>query len=140
MRKLNNLARNEFRKTFQDKDKYSVEDVISFLRPYFFIDEQKIYEQELRKEALSLIASTFRDEENIRQVFLFEEDGKSMFFNMDTVQRTDIAALEDTILNIQKRIAGLQKSLKKAIGRRDFLASQVSIAEWEKEQLKREAN
>ncbi len=103
----------------------TTEDVMELLRPHFTCDLQKLREQALRKNANNLMRS-YKDEKGIRTCFNRKtKDGESSYVNVD--KTTNLEALKDIELQLNKKYKGLNKSKKKIVRRYKELSGQISI-------------
>ncbi|NSB15868.1 hypothetical protein [Clostridium beijerinckii] len=105
----------------------TTDDVVELLRPHYIFNIRKLREQALRRTANNLMA-TYRDNKGVRTCFSCKDDsGNSKYFNIETT--TDLKALKNIEIQLNKKYKGLNISKKKVQRRRDELSGQVSFKE-----------
>lgn len=90
------------------------------------IDESKVLNQYKKARANRLIAS-FKDENGIRDCFTVKDGPIVTYVNISTTK--ELPLIKDVIGTLDKHLKGTNKSLQKAIKRRQVLEGQLSIEE-----------
>ena len=92
------------------------------------VDETKVVNQYKKARANRLIAS-FKDEKGIRECFSVKEGPVTTYVNISTSK--ELPLINDVIGTLDKHLKGTNKSLNKAIKRKQVLEGQMSIRELE---------
>jgi hypothetical protein len=138
MRNLDDHAREMLIELFENKPFISRDELKEFIKPYVDFDPDKAYDQELTKEVNSLIATTFRDSQDIRQCFMCKMEGMTVFAH--TEKTDDIKILENILNNLTAKRTGLDRSIKKLANKLFNLKYQINISDWQEQQAKNAAN
>lgn len=92
------------------------------------VDETKVVNQYKKARANRLIAS-FKDEKGTRECFSVKEGPVTTYVNISTSK--ELPLINDVISTLDKHLKGTNKSLNKAIKRKQVLEGQMSIRELE---------
>lgn len=127
---LEKKAREKILEQMEELDgQITTDDVVELLRPHYIFNIRKLREQALRRTANNLMA-TYRDSKGVRTCFSCKDDeGNSRYLNIETT--TDLKALKDIEVQLNKKYKGLDISKKKVQKRRQELSGQVSFKEIE---------
>lgn len=118
------------------KGEISQSDVIEELRPYFEFDSLYEKERALKRHANSLIKSII-DKEDERCCYALQESGKTTYIDIDKNKDVDTLFKIEHSLKIKQD--GINKSRKK-IMKRITTVSQMTIDQWQNDQLNADAN
>jgi hypothetical protein len=123
---------------FGDLSKVAKKDIIEAVRPYHKFDVEKERERSLNRKVNSLVASAFRDSNNVRQFFLIEVEGVKIYANIDKDQ--DIDTLVAIRAHAERNVKGFSKAIKKLNRKINIIEAQVSMEQWKLDKLSDKAN
>lgn len=109
--------------------KFSLEQVVEFIRDKIVLDMDEIMENALKNKARSIIGS-FKDQEGIRKIAAFNnaaagEPRDMVYQAIETCY--DTAVLDRQIQNIEKNIEGAAKTIRKTKARKEAVENQVDL-------------
>lgn len=125
MSSLEKQAKKAILEQMEELGEITTDVVMDLMRPHYIFDIKKLREQALRRTANNLMRS-YKDDRGIRSCFNRKnKEGKSSYVNVDTT--TNIDALIEIGLQLDKKYKGLNESKKKINRRMEKLSGQISI-------------
>jgi esterase/lipase len=118
---------------YGDLSKITKQDIIEAIRPYHVFDIEKEREKSLNRKVNGLVASAFRDRDNVRQLFLIKEEGVKVYANIDKPQ--DVETLVKIRAIYERTVRGFSKAIKKVNRKINFIEAQVSMEQWKRDKL-----
>ncbi len=122
---------------FGGLSKVNKKEIIEAVRPYHTFDADKECERSLNRKVNSLVASVFRDSNNVRRFFLIENEGIKVYANIDKDQ--DMETLVKIRGNAEKTVRGFAKAIKKLNRKINIIEAQVSMEQWKRDKLSDQA-
>lgn len=116
-------ARMQFYNEYRNKQ-FTLEDVMSFVAPYFEYDVEKAVKSALKNFARSFITS-FKDSKNVRECFAYGSKN-NIYYSFLSNKKLGFEAKKDMLHNIQAKKAGLIKAERK-IKKINVLENQISF-------------
>ncbi len=118
---------------FGNKSTVKKDDIIEAVRPYHEFDAEKECERSLNRKVNNIMASIFKDENNVRKFFLIHVDGEKVYANIDMDQ--DAETLKAIRSQAEKMVRGYTKAIRKLNRKIKALETQISIEQWQSSKL-----
>jgi len=118
---------------FGNESTVKKDDIIEAVRPYHEFDAEKEREKSLNRKVNGIMASIFKDENNVRKFFLIHVDGEKVYANIDKDQDAD--TLKAIRSKAEKMVKGYTKAIRKLNRKIKALESQISIDQWQNDKL-----
>ena len=121
-----------FAEKFGNRESFTKDEVMEFMKPYFEFDAEKAYLKELNLASNGMIAS-LKDGENVRKVMMFEKEGERHYTNIDLCKNVyHLKAIRD---RNQKTRDGYTRVIKKIERKIFIIQKQISIDQWQQSKL-----
>lgn len=123
---LERKAKEAIIRRMEELNEITTEEVMNLIEPHFIFDALKAKKQAIRRKAHSLM-SQFKDDRGVRTCFSYNNDGNSIYVNIDKTNDMDaLIGVED---QISQKYYGLNKAKKKIDRRKQELSGQISMDE-----------